>query len=210
MTTFAGQFGPYTLIDTAGNSQAAATVTVRNAANAANVTVYASRTKTALANPLPTGVATGAAGVDASGVVTFWVDPGNYTVRVLVGATTTEYPVTVDADPVEVSTAYDAAGSSAAAQAAAVQRANHTGTQSADTLTDGTTNKAFLATERTKLTGVATGATANSSDVTLLARANHTGTQAAGTITGLGTAATVNTGTASGCLLYTSPSPRDS
>lgn len=30
-------------------------------------------------------------------------------------------------------------------------RANHTGTQSADTLTDGTTNKAFLATERTKL-----------------------------------------------------------
>jgi hypothetical protein len=30
-------------------------------------------------------------------------------------------------------------------------RANHTGTQSADTITDGTTNKAFLATERTKL-----------------------------------------------------------
>lgn len=37
-------------------------------------------------------------------------------------------------------------------------RANHTGTQSADTLTDGTTNKAFLATERTKLTGIATSA----------------------------------------------------
>jgi hypothetical protein len=61
-------------------------------------------------------------------------------------------------------------------------RANHTGTQSADTLTDGTTNKAFLATERTKLTGIATSATANSSDATLLARANHTGTQAAATI----------------------------
>jgi hypothetical protein len=61
-------------------------------------------------------------------------------------------------------------------------RANHTGTQSADTLTDGTTNKAFLATERTKLAGIATGATANSSDATLLARANHTGTQAASTI----------------------------
>jgi lysophospholipase L1-like esterase len=43
-------------------------------------------------------------------------------------------------------------------------RANHTGTQSADTLTDGTTNKAFLATERTKLTGIATGATANSAE----------------------------------------------
>jgi chitinase len=62
-------------------------------------------------------------------------------------------------------------------------RANHTGTQSADTLTDGTTNKAFLATERTKLAGVATGATANSADATLLARANHTGTQSADTLT---------------------------
>ncbi len=40
-------------------------------------------------------------------------------------------------------------------------RANHTGTQSADTITDGTTNKAFLATERTKLTGVASGAEVN-------------------------------------------------
>lgn len=62
-------------------------------------------------------------------------------------------------------------------------RANHTGTQSADTLTDGTTNKAFLATERTKLTGVATGATANDTDANLKARANHTGTQSADTIT---------------------------
>lgn len=62
-------------------------------------------------------------------------------------------------------------------------RATHTGTQSADTLTDGTTNKAFLATERTKLAGIATGASANSADATLLARANHTGTQSADTIT---------------------------
>jgi hypothetical protein len=68
-------------------------------------------------------------------------------------------------------------------------RANHTGTQSADTLTDGTTNKAFLATERTKLTGIATGATANSADGTLLARSNHTGTQSASTISDFNTAA---------------------
>jgi hypothetical protein len=47
--------------------------------------------------------------------------------------------------------ALDATSKANAAQAAAVQRANHTGTQSADTLTDGTTNKAFLAAERTKL-----------------------------------------------------------
>lgn len=35
-----------------------------------------------------------------------------------------------------------------------LNRSNHTGTQSADTLTDGTTNKAFLATERTKLAAI--------------------------------------------------------
>jgi hypothetical protein len=60
---------------------------------------------------------------------------------------------------------------------------------SADSLVDGTTNKAFLATERTKLTGIATGATANSADATLLARANHTGTQLASTISDFSTAA---------------------
>lgn len=84
---------------------------------------------------------------------------------------------------VQTAAATDATTKANAAQAAAIQRANHTGTQSADTLTDGTTNKAFLATERTKLTGIATGATANSTDATLLARANHTGTQSADTLT---------------------------
>jgi len=64
-------------------------------------------------------------------------------------------------------------------------RANHTGTQSADTITDGTTNKAFLATERTKLAGIATGATANDTDANLKNRANHTGTQLASTISDL-------------------------
>lgn len=67
-------------------------------------------------------------------------------------------------------------------------RANHTGTQSADTLTDGTTNKAFLATERTKLSGIATGATVNATDAQLRDRATHTGAQAISTVTGLQTA----------------------
>lgn len=80
-------------------------------------------------------------------------------------------------------------------------RANHTGTQSADTLTDGTTNKAFLATERTKLAGIEAGATANSSDATLLARANHTGTQLASTISNF--AATVLATTLTGLSLAT-------
>jgi len=65
----------------------------------------------------------------------------------------------------------------------ATARANHTGTQSADTLVDGTTNKAFLATKRTKLAGVATGATANATDAQLRDRSTHTGTQSADSLT---------------------------
>lgn len=67
-------------------------------------------------------------------------------------------------------------------------RANHTGTQSADTIVDGTTNHVFTAADDTKLAGIATGATANSTNATLLARVNHTGSQAISTITGLQTA----------------------
>ncbi len=46
-----------------------------------------------------------------------------------------------------------------------LSRANHTGTQSADTLTDGNTNKAFLAAERTKLASIATGADVTNPEV---------------------------------------------
>lgn len=62
-------------------------------------------------------------------------------------------------------------------------RANHTGTQSADTVVDGTTNHVFTAADDTKLGGIATGATANDTDANLKARANHTGTQSADTLT---------------------------
>jgi hypothetical protein len=59
-----------------------------------------------------------------------------------------------------------AAGATANSTDAALKaRANHTGTQSADTITDGTTNKAYTAAEKTKLAGVATGATANTGNV---------------------------------------------
>ena len=80
------------------------------------------------------------------------------------------------------------------ADATLVARANHTGTQTADTITDGTTNKAFTATEKTKLAGIASGATANSTNATLLNRANHTGTQSADTLTN---------GTTNGAFLLT-------
>lgn len=44
---------------------------------------------------------------------------------------------------------------------------------------------AFTDAEQSKLAGIATGATANSSDTTLLDRANHTGSQAQSTVTNL-------------------------
>ena len=58
------------------------------------------------------------------------------------------------------------------------------------TLPAATTTNAGLMTaaQQVKLGGIATGATANSSDATLLARANHTGTQAASTISDFSTA----------------------
>jgi len=54
----------------------------------------------------------------------------------------------------------------------------------------GTDAGLMAAADKTKLDGVAAGATANSPDATLLARANHTGTQAAATISGLAAVAT--------------------
>lgn len=55
-----------------------------------------------------------------------------------------------------------AAGATAnSSDATLLARANHTGTQSADTITDGTTNKAYTAVEKTKLSGIATGAEVN-------------------------------------------------
>jgi len=47
----------------------------------------------------------------------------------------------------------------------------------------------YTTTEKTKLAGVATGATANSADATLLSRTNHTGTQTSSTISDFNTAA---------------------
>lgn len=57
------------------------------------------------------------------------------------------------------------------------------GSISADKIIDGASNHVFSVAEQTKLTGIATGATANATDATLLARVNHTGTQSADTLT---------------------------
>jgi hypothetical protein len=51
-----------------------------------------------------------------------------------------------------------------------------------DDIGDGTTYKQYSQTEKSKLAGIATGATANDTDANLKNRANHTGTQTAATI----------------------------
>lgn len=71
-----------------------------------------------------------------------------------------------------------------------------------DEIPDGTTAKQFTATEKTKLSGITPGATANDTDANLKSRANHTGTQAISTVTNLqttldGKAAASHTHTAS-------------
>lgn len=71
---------------------------------------------------------------------------------------------------------------------------------------DSATRLAMSSAERSKLAGVATGATANDTDANLKARANHTGTQAASTITGLASVAT--TGSASDLSSGTMPTAR--
>lgn len=58
-----------------------------------------------------------------------------------------------------------------------------TGFLDADKITAGATNSPMTTVEKSKLAGIATGATANSSDATLLARGNHTGTESADVIT---------------------------
>lgn len=69
---------------------------------------------------------------------------------------------------------------------------------SQDNVADGITYKQYSATEKTKLAGIASNATANGSDSTLLDRANHTGTQTASTIIDFSTAADARIATAAG------------
>lgn len=64
---------------------------------------------------------------------------------------------------------------------------------------------AFTSTLKTKLDGIATGATANATDAQLRDRSTHTGTQAASTITGLAASATTDTTSATNITSGTLP-----
>ncbi len=65
-----------------------------------------------------------------------------------------------------------------------------------DDIADGVTNRSYTNTEKTKLAGIAAGATANDTDANLKNRANHTGTQLSSTISDFTEAAQDAVGTA--------------
>lgn len=140
---------------------------VYNAGTNVLATLYTDRTKVTVApNPSAT---------DAFGNGSFYAEPDLYELEV----NDFRLTVTVELDPEDdeggqapvtsvntqigdvvldaADVGADATGAAAAAQAFAIQRANHTGSQSADTLSDGATNKAFTAAERTKLAALELG-----------------------------------------------------
>ena len=78
-----------------------------------------------------------------------------------------------------------------------------------DDVGDGTTYKQYSATEKTKLAGIATGATANDTDANLKNRANHTGTQLAATISDFDTAADARVNAGITTLIGTAPAALD-
>lgn len=75
---------------------------------------------------------------------------------------------------------------------------SNTGADATIPAVDGTNAGVMTPTQKTKLDGIATGATANSTDATLLARANHTGTQTASTISDFSSAADARISAAAG------------
>jgi hypothetical protein len=100
--TFAGQYGPVDLRSQNPLTEALiapASVAVYAVGTSTPVSLYTDRTAgTGLANPLPTGQATNAPGVDALGNVIFFAAPGRYDMAV--GSQT--YTVTVYPDPADL------------------------------------------------------------------------------------------------------------
>lgn len=110
--------------------------------------------------------------------------------------------------PVSTATAAALAGKATTAQGAKADTALQSGA-SLDAISESATSKKFSATERTKLAGVAAGATANDTDANLKNRGNHTGAQPISSVTGLQAAIDGKATVAQGAKADTAVQPAD-
>lgn len=95
--TYPGRFDePWT--DAFGNAQRSATIEIRLVGTTTKATLYASRAKTALANPVPTGVASTDAGLDTLGNLVFYADPGEYDAATTINGVTATKRIVVGVD----------------------------------------------------------------------------------------------------------------
>jgi hypothetical protein len=122
--TYAGQYGPEVIFGQNATTKALTYPTscaVYNSGTSVLATLYPNRTKTgSLANPLPTGVADGAAGISGTGNVMFFAAPGQY--ELLINGVGNKLKITVGPDPADgqsLAGLTDFAGSPADGQALA-------------------------------------------------------------------------------------------
>jgi hypothetical protein len=103
-----GQWGPEPFLDRRGRPLTSLAITVYETDEVTFASLYTDQTGVAaLSNPLPTGVATTAAGLDVRGNGTFYAEPGPYVLAVLHGGTEVyRTPITVAADDDLVLTDY--------------------------------------------------------------------------------------------------------
>lgn len=107
MTVYAGQWGPEWFLDSHGDPVPSVIIDVFDLpAGTARSTLYVDRDRSdELANPLPTGVIHGAAGVDTSGNATLYAEPGRYLLVARVGgAEAWRGSISVFADPADAGT----------------------------------------------------------------------------------------------------------
>jgi putative transposon-encoded protein len=102
VTTFAGQFNNGVYVQTSPLT-VPTSVAVRLVGTTTLATLYTNRTKpgTAVNNPVDTGVAFGAIGLDTHGNLIFFADPGRYDLFINGANTTT---ITVEPDPADLTT----------------------------------------------------------------------------------------------------------
>lgn len=84
---YAGRYGPLAFTDLEGNADPAATVDVFLPGTTTRAALYSARDRSGtVSNPLPTARAVGVPGVDTAGNTMFFVDPGEYDIRVTFGS----------------------------------------------------------------------------------------------------------------------------